>query len=149
MRRYADDSFLWEQALRGMSLKWLGEPVRMEDFSASELSKIIPIRRFLIHQKGEPRPIYNCRLAGVKYASSVGTPIIFPCANDACEIGLRLLDAGCIPAFWKSDHRDAFKQLPITLKMRRILESLFDPPWMVFCIYSLYVGYFSVVPSVC
>ena len=112
MRRSADDSFLWEQALREVSLKWLGEPVRMEDFSASELSKIIPIRRFLIHQKGELRPFYNCRRVGVKYASSVGTPIILICADDAFEIGFRLLGAGCIPAFWKPDHHDAFKQLP-------------------------------------
>ena len=109
-------------------MKWLGEPTRFTDLSRSEVGEIIPIRRFMTHQKDKSRPIDSCRRAGANLASSVEAPITLPSADDVGEVGLRLLENNQDPASIKCDHEDAFKQIPLNPRDSGMFRIVLRPP---------------------
>ena len=104
-----DNLVLWKEALEEVSAGWLGAPVLFD----SPPPGCIPIRRFLVRQGDKCRPCENCRRSGTNAAAVVETPIRLCCVGDLLEVADRVSSTDGRCAFFKADHKDAFKQLPL------------------------------------
>ena len=113
--REENTELLWESALRDVQRGWLRPPVPMD---ALGRDNCLPVRRFGVPQGDKVRPCDNCRRSGTNTAAAVETPIVLPTFEDLLVAASLIRGMQRPPfhrpcGFFKSDHADAYRQVPI------------------------------------
>jgi hypothetical protein len=111
----AERDSMWAACLVEVQKGWLEPPVPLSGFD--KMGKV-PVRRFPVEQEQKTRFCDNLKRSGANRCALSSAGLSLPCADTLAELATRLAggmaSGQSLPVgFWKSDHADAYKQIPV------------------------------------